>query len=465
MRGEGFNGNKGFVTVGYALFAACLSLASATAVAAAQLTFSRHELENGAVLLVSEQRSVPMVVVQILIDAGSRRDPQGKEGLAALTADVLTEGTQRRSATQINTEVDALGARLSASADVDFAQVSLTVLSRYLDRGLELLLEVLLQPAFPTAEVSRRREAALAAITAEQDNPGQLAYRKFLELVFGNTPYGHPPIGKRDTLRQLTRKEIVDFYRRYYRPSGTVIAVTGDVDTDAIVRRFEAALASWPRTNVPDLPPPSSLPPEPQAVTIDKPLTQTNLILGHIGVPRDNPDFYAISVMNFILGGGGFTSRLVESVRVQGGLAYSVGSQFTSYKSSGIFQITMQTKNASAAEAISRVCRELQRVRSELVSEEELTNAQLYLTGSFPLRLDSNSKIANFLAQIEFYGLGADYIERYMERIRGVTREDVQRVARNYLLPGHIRMVAVGNLSETQLPLSSPVCAEATNGG
>ncbi|GBD27717.1 putative zinc protease [bacterium HR30] len=457
MRNTRAKVSKHSVSYAWALTVASVLFVPA-AVPAAQLAFTRHELKNGAVLLVSEQRNVPMVVVQILIDAGSRRDPRGKEGLASLTADLLTEGTAKRSAAQISEAVDALGARLSSSADVDFAQVSLTILSRYLERGLDLLFEVLLQPSFPAAEVSRRREAALAAIAAEQDNPGQLAYRRFLELVFGDTPYGHPPIGNRTSVGRLSRADVVDFYRQYYRASGTVIAVTGDVDAESIVRRFETALAPWPRGSVAEFQPPELPPTGEKIATIDKPLTQTNIILGHVGVPRDNPDFYAISVMNFILGGGGFTSRLVESVRVQGGLAYSVGSQFTAYKSTGIFQVAMQTKNASAAEAIARACNELHRIRSQPVEEEELTNAQLYLTGSFPLRLDSNSKIASFLAQVEFYRLGADYIERYMERIRAVSREDVQRVARQYLNPGDLRMVAVGNLAETQLP-PSPVCA------
>lgn len=452
MREKARKSSDSFAMFYSPLFFALLLAGTALPASSAQLAFSRHELPNGAVLLVSEQPSVPMVVVQILIDAGSRRDPQGKEGLASLTADLLTEGTRKRSAAQINEEADALGARLSTSADVDFAQLSLTILSRYLDRGLDLLFDVLLKPSFPPPEVRRRRDAALAAIASEQDNPGQLAYRHFLESVFGNTAYGHPPVGRRTSVERLSRDDVVDFYRQYYRPSGTVISITGDIHTHDIVRRFETALATWTPRKVPDFRLPELRPAESKVFLLDKPLTQTNIVLGHVGVPRDNTDFYAISVMNFILGGGGFTSRLVESLRVQGGLAYSVGSQFTAYKSTGLFNVVMQTKNASAAEAITRVCNELHRIRANLVEEEELTNAQLYLTGSFPLRLDSNSKIANFLAQMEFYALGADYIERYMERIRAVTREDVQRVARQYLHPEDVRLVAIGNLSETQLP-------------
>lgn len=426
---------------------------------AATVPFTRHVLSSGTVLLVSEQRTVPMVVVQVLLDAGSRRDPRNKEGLASLTADVLTEGTKKRSATRINEEIDFLGARLSTSADVDFAQAGLTVLSKHLDAGLDILFDILLHPSFPEAEVERRREAALAAMTAEQDNPGQLAYRRFLELVFGNTPYGHPPIGTMESVRRLRRGDVMEFYRRYYRPANAIVAVTGDVSTPEIVDRFERAFAEWNPGRVADFVYPEIPSTLPSVAKIDKPLTQTNLILGHRGVSRDNPDFYAITVMNFILGGGGFTSRLVESVRVQGGLAYSVASQFTANKAPGTFQVSLQTKNASAGEAITRVCSEIRRIREEPVSEEELSNAQLYLTGSFPLRLDSNTKIASFLAQVEFFQLGADYAEQYIQRIRAVTREDVLRAARTYLHPADLRLVAVGNLRETELPDRAP-CAE-----
>lgn len=438
-----------------------LSLAALVALTvpapAAQLQFTRHVLPNGVVVLVSEQHAVPMVVVQVLLEAGSRRDPKGREGLAALTADLLTEGTRKRTAVQISEEADAIGARLSTSADVDYAQASLTVLRKHLDRGLDLLFDVLLSPTFPAAEVQRRREATLAAIRAEADEPGQIAYRNFLFAVFGDTPYGHPPIGTTAGVAKLQRKDLQEFYRRYYRPQGTIVVVTGDIETGAILERLARAFAGWSGGDLPEFVYPQIPPDLPRVHKIDKSLTQTNLILGHRGVARDNPDFYALTVMNFILGGGGFTSRLVESVRVQGGLAYSVGSAFTANKAPGVFQVSLQTKNASAREAVERVCAELQRIRSELVSDEELTNAQLYLTGSFPLRLDSNTKIAAFLAQVEFFQLGADYIEQYAQRIRSVTRADVLRVAQQYLHPQDVRLVAVGNLTEAALP-DTPLC-------
>jgi zinc protease len=173
-------------------------------------------------------------------------------------------------------------------------------------------------------------------------------------------------------------------------------------------------------------------------------------------VARDNPDYYALTVMNFILGGGGFTSRLLDNIRTKAGLAYSVASYFVAGKSPGSFQVSLQTKNESATDAITRTCAELERIRGEPVGDEELSNAKLYLTGSFPLRLDSTSKIAGFLAQVEFFNLGADYADTYVQRINAVTKEDVLRVARQYLHPDALELVVVANLDKAKVTASVP---------
>jgi len=195
-----------------------------------------------------------------------------------------------------------------------------------------------------------------------------------------------------------------------------------------------------------------------ETVTVDKPITQASIILGQRGVARDNPDYYALQVMNYILGGGGFSSRLLDNIRTKAGLAYSVASFFTVNKAAGSFQVVMQTKNASTEDAIQRACSEIGRIRAEPVSDDEVNDAKLYLTGSFPLKLDSNAKIAGFLAQVEFFNLGADYADTYMQRINAVTKADVQRVAQQYLHPEQMQLVVVSNLSEVHVP-PAPACA------
>jgi len=419
----------------------------------------RRTLPNGARLIVSEQHSLPMFVVQIVVDAGARRDPPGREGLASLTADLLTEGTRTRTAAQISEATDFIGASLDTSADTDYAALSLTALTKDLDTALGLFTDVLQHPTFPDAEVARRREAALAVIATEQDDPGRLAQRAFLKALFDGGPYGYPKIGTPEALRTLKRSDIDAFFKRYYRPEGSIITVVGDVSTEDIVTRLQAALKDW-NTGAPEpfVYPAASSPPASTPVFIDRPVTQANIILGHSGIARDNPDYYALTVMNFILGGGGFTSRLLDNIRTKGGLAYSVGSNFSVNKSPGSFQIVLQTKNASAEDAIKRACQELDQIRQEPVSDEELSGAQLYLTGSFPLRLDSDAKVAGFLSQVEFFGLGADYADTYAARINAVTKDTVLRVAQQYLHPEQLQLVVVGKLGEARVP-STPPCA------
>ena len=416
----------------------------------------RSTLPTGARLIVSEQRALPLVVVEVLIDAGARRDPQGKEGLAALTADLLSEATKTRSASQISEATDLIGASLGTSADTDFAVLSLTVLSKDLDTGLDLLTDVLLHPTFPEAEIARRREAALAAMKAQEDNPGNVADRAFLKALFRNSPYGHPVIGTPDGVRRVTRKDLVDFYAAHYRPEGTIITVAGDVSATDIASRLRTALQGWASGgNAPFVYPPTEFG-HAETVTIDKPITQANIILGQLGIARDNPDYYAITVMNFILGGGGFTSRLLNNIRTKGGLAYSVGSMFSVNKSPGAFEIVMQTKNASADDAIQRACAEIAQIRSQPVEDDELAGAKLYLTGSFPMRFDTTAKIAAFLSQVEFYNLGRDYADTYAERVNAVTKDDVRRVAQQYLHPNELLLVAVATLDQAKIPTTAP---------
>jgi zinc protease len=440
---------------------ALAGLFCAARASAAPVVVQRRTLSNGARLLVSVQPALPMVVVQIMLDAGSRRDPQGKEGLAGLTADLLTEGTKTRSASQISEAVDFIGASLGSAADTDNATLNLTSLSKDLDSGLDVLADVLLHATFPGAEVTRRREATLASLQAEEDEPGRVANRRFLSLLFGNEPYGHPIIGTATSVRKLSRADLLKFYESNYGPDNAIISVAGDVSTDAMVERLDKALVGWKRTGRAAFAYPEVGPPHTDSASIDKPLTQSNIVLGHRGIARANPDYYAVTVMNFILGGGGFTSRLTNSVRVEAGLAYSVGSVFSVNTVPGSFQVIMQTKNASAAEAIQRTCAELERIRREPVSDEELSGAQLYLTGSFPMRFDTNAKLAGFSAQVELFHLGDDYADTYAARINAISKEDIQRVARQYVRPAELELVVVGNLSEAKVGSGAP-CSGAT---
>ncbi len=411
----------------------------------------RIVLANHLILLASENHSLPFVTLQLLIDSGSRRDPSGEEGLSYLTAKGLLHGTSKRTVNQVNEELDFMGASLHSSSGRDYATLTLQVLKKDLDKGLDLLIEVLTQPAFPEEEVKREVEKTLAAIQSEEDQPEEVAEKSFLKTLFLNSPYGHPVEGTRESIPKLTREGIDRFYRSYYHPNNAILAVIGDVTSEEIRTRFIPRLEKWPVGEVPKPSFLSKFETEQKTVKINRPITQANIILGHAGVSRENPDFYALTVMNYILGGGGFASRLMEEIRNKRGLAYSVASFFDPGKYPGSFQIVVQTKNLSARDAISLSLQQMERIRKELISEKELEGAKKYLIGSFPMRLDTQGKLVNFLSQVEYYGLGLDYPEKYPSLIQAITREEVLRVAKKYLHPEKYVLVVVANLKEASL--------------
>ncbi len=411
----------------------------------------RMTLSNHLVLLASEEHSLPFVTLQLLVDSGSRKDPSGEEGLAYLTAKGLLHGTSKRTINQINEELDFLGASLSASSGRDYATFSLRVLKKDLDKGFDLFMEVLTQPIFPEEEIKREIEKTLAAIQSEEDQPEEVAEKAFLKALFLNGPYGHPVEGTKESVPKLNREEIIRFYRSYYHPNNAILTIVGDITDKEIKSRLIPRLEKWSTGEISKVPFVTTFEKEQKTVKINRPITQANIILGNAGVSRENPDFYALTVMNYILGGGGFASRLMEVIRNKRGLAYSVASFFDPGKYPGSFQIILQTKNASAREAISLALQQMERIQKDLVSEKELEAANKYLIGSFPMRLDTQGKLANFLSQVEYYGLGLDYPEKYPSLIRSVTREDILRVAKKYLHPKRYVLVIVANLKEAGL--------------
>ena len=405
----------------------------------------RSVLDNGIVLLTSEQKALPMVSIELLIDAGSRYDAPNQEGLANLVAKLLTYGTKRRTALQINETLDFLGASLSTRCSDDLASVSMTILKKDLTTGLELLGDILINSTFPQQEIERQKQSVIASIKARDESPGDIAQRRFAAALFPQSPYGRPVEGTETSVKGIQQKSLREFYERYYRPNRSILAVVGDVSDQESTQALNQAFRSWRKGEPGGKPLVPSVIGSSQVIRVNKDLTQANIMMGHEGVPRNHPDYYAIQVMNYILGGGGFSSRAMDSIRNERGLAYSVYSHFGAEKSHGTFVFVMQTKNDTAEEAIRIAREEIRRMREQPVTDQELDDAKNYLTGSFPLRLDTNHKVASFLAQVEFFQLGLDYPDRYADLIRKVTREDVQRVAKAYLHPEKLITVVVGN--------------------
>ncbi|HYA30410.1 MAG TPA: pitrilysin family protein [Acidobacteriota bacterium] len=411
----------------------------------ADMVPKRSVLSNGLVLLTSEQPALPMVAIELLIDAGSRLESADQVGLANLTSKLLTYGTTRRSAVQISDTLDFIGAGLETGAGENIASISLTILKKDLSTGLELLADILTASTFPQAEIDRQKQAIIAAIRAQEEDPGAVAGKAFAAALFPQSPYGRPVEGTEASVKRLKQQSLKDFFTHNYRPNRTIMAVVGDVSEAEISQALNQAFRNW---NKGAASPPPTTPTQigaAQTLRINKELTQANIILGHSGVPRSDPDYYAIQVMNYILGGGGFSSRAMDSIRNERGLAYSVYSYVAADKSHGSFQFVMQTKNETAQEAIRLARDEIQRIREQPVSEQELNDAKDYLTGSFALRFNTNRKVAGFLGQVEFFDLGLDYPKHYAELIGKVSRADVQRVAKQFLQPEKLITVIVGN--------------------
>ncbi|MGH7906828.1 MAG: M16 family metallopeptidase [Candidatus Binataceae bacterium] len=435
------------LSVFFALTALALAAPPSSALEIKQMTLS-----NGAILLVAEQHQLPMVTMAIAFDAGSRRDPAGKEGIANLTASCLTLGTQSLSAAQFNQKVDFMGSSVTVAASQDFAEASLTSLKKYEGDTLKLLAGILQHPALHDDDIVRKRAEVMAAIKAAQEQPGYVAGVTFRKQLFGSGPYGHPPEGFADTVAKLTPDDVRSFYKQYYKMGSAVIAVVGDVDANQIKTELEKELSGPSGTVKPQpVPSPLKVASGVHLKLVDRNVSQANIVMGFPGVERSNPDFYRLQVMNYILGGGGFASRLMQVVRTQSGLAYSIGSTFEAGKFPGAFRIVLQTKNASSNKALRLSIEQLKLMRTQAPANAQMASAKKFLIGSFPLKLDRQSALANFMLALQLYHLGLNYAEQYPKYINGVTGQNVLEVARMYLHPDAMIVVAVANQSKASI--------------
>lgn len=411
----------------------------------------RTVLPNGLSVLHVERHNLPIVMVSLLVKASPLDESPVKAGLANLTSELLTEGTKKRKATEISHEIEFIGAALGASTDNDYTLVTLSVLKKDVEKGFEILSDCVLNPVFPEEEIKRNKELIKGALRQSEEEPSFVAARAFKKAVYKDLPYGRLVTGSAETLDAIGREDIVKFHSEHYTPNNVILSVVGDLTDDEVRSLLDRFLSGWKASGVPVRRPVPAPANKMETVLIDKDLTQANIILGHAGVRRENPDYYALTVMNYILGGGGFSSRLMQTVRDEMGLVYDIHSFFAPYKEGGLFEVGVQTKNESAHAVIREIHRQLQRIMKEEVSDRELEDAKAYLTGSFPRRLDTNRKVADFLVVVEFYGLGSDYVEKYPRYINAVTKEDVLKVAKRYLAPQEMVTVVVGRQAKISL--------------
>jgi zinc protease len=413
---------------------------------------TRFSLDNGISVIVQENHATPTVSLRASVPAGSLADPLDKPGLAGFTAAMLSRGTVQRSALAFATALEDVGAGLGASADTLVTSITGETLTRDFDLVLDLFTEMLRQPAFPAADFDRLKSEALAGVAQAKTNPDRIASLNFDRAIY---PAGHPlrPQTFEDaerTIPTITRDDLADFHRRQYGPDRMIVVVTGDVAPDQVREALQKRLGDWsrnPETRAivpPDLP----LRTAPESLEIPVPdRSQASIVWGHAGgLRRSDPDFYSTQVMSLVLGGGSLTSRLSTSIRDDQGLAYSVYGYFDASLYPGPFRVVLGTNPANARKAVTALESEIQRIRRDGVTQREVDEAVAYLTGRFPLRLETNGGVAEILWGMEFYNLGADYMDRYAGYYRAVTVPQVNEAARAHLHPDRAVAVMAGPL-------------------
>jgi len=397
---------------------------------------------SGARVYFVESRVLPMLDIQVDFAAGSMFDPQGKSGLAALTRGALDLGAGKFDETAIAEQMADIGAGLSGGADTDRASVALRTLSAKEKRepALAILKAVLHAPLFDAAIFDREKARTIAGLKEAMTRPDSIAGKAFWAAMYPNHPYGRHATP--ESVAALNRDDLAAFHSRYYNAANASITLVGDLTRTEAENIAEAIAAGLPKGVLATLPA-APIAPKGSLVQLAHPASQAHVYIGLPAIERGNPDFFPLLVGNYTLGGGGFVSRLMKEVRDKRGYAYSVYSYFAPLKQTGPFQIGLQTKRSQAKEAI-KVAREvLSGFLKDGPSEEELAAAKANLTGSFPLRLDSNKKILENVANIGFYGLPLDYLDQYQARVQAVTADNIRQAFARRVRPDNLITVTV----------------------
>ncbi|HEV8630038.1 MAG TPA: pitrilysin family protein [Thermoanaerobaculia bacterium] len=419
--------------------------------------FLHHPLLPGLDLYAARVPRAPMVSIELICPRGGVADPPGRRGIASLTADLLDEGSERRSGPELAACVERLGGSLAASADWDASYIACTLLSEHLQQALELLAEVALTPSLPEREVERLRKRRLAELLRRRSSPAALAEERFARALYGAGPYGYPLIGSEEDLQRLDREAAESFYRMALRRGGATLIAAGDLEPEALAAAADSLLAAWPAEPAPPPPPVTPLAVSAIAVhVVDRPqAAQTELRLGHPGPPRNHPDRVPLSVMNSLLGGK-FISRINLNLRERHGYTYGAHSSFANRSGPGPFQVSAAVATESTGAAAREVIGELRRLQEEAPSAAELEDAVRYLEGVFPYTLQTVESVAQRLSQLAVFGLADDYFDRYFVDLREVRPADISEMARRHLRPDACAVVAVGPAA-TLVPQLEPL--------
>jgi len=442
-----------------------ISLLAVQSVAIAQGTFDRskppelgpppkvslppittRQLPNGLKLMVVEQHELPLADFVLLIGSGSTADPASKPGIANLVSAMLREGTTTRKSLEIADQIAFLGIRLSPTSSWESSTLSLHTPTAQLDSALALFADVALHPSFPANEFERVRKTQLTELLQLRDQGAAIASIAFPAIIYGNAhPYGAPAQGTEASVKALTTGDLQSYYQANFRPNNATLIVVGDVTPAQVEQKINALFGGWQRADIPQIN--YSEPPKSGATTIyliDKPgAAQSSFRIGEVGVPRSTQDYFALTVMNTILGGS-FTSRLNQNLRETRGYTYGAGSRFDMRRAAGPFLASAEIVTAKSDSALLEFMKELNGIR-QLVPPAELSRAKRYLQLQLPGNFETTQQIAAALVPVALYGLPLDYYNNYVQNIEGVTQADVARVAQQYINPGSLAVVIVGD--------------------
>ncbi len=414
----------------------------------------RIVLENGLVVYLLEDHELPLITLTATMRTGGWLDPADKVGLAALTGSVMrTGGGGGLSAEQVDQELEQFAGDVSIAIGRQSGAASLDVLSKDLKRGLQIFAGLLRAPAFEPARVELAKLQAIESIRRRQDSPGSVVGREFVKLLYGAD---HPTARESSiaSIQHITREDLVSFHRRTVHPNGMIVGVTGDFSREVMLASLRAVFGDWPKGTVPTLTIPDAAEPAAGKTAvrfINKETSQTHLRVGHLSIREQDPDYVPLAIVNDILGGSSFRSRLFNDVRTKRGLAYSVGSRLNAgtYEQ-GVWLMRAETKQTSTQEVVSRFVANIERIRTEPVTDGELAEAKEAYVNSFVFSFASPSAIVSRLIELEYDGLPKDFLQQLRQKVVKLTKEELLAAAKKHLHPDRLTIIAVG--SGTTLP-------------
>jgi zinc protease len=402
-------------------------------------------LGNGMQVIAVLHHEQPAVSMRLLVRAGSVQDPAGKTGVASLAASLLDQGTTTKTAEQIADQIDFIGGALGTGSGADLSFVNAVVMKDSFGVGLDLVADVARNPAFAPEEIERQKQQTMSALQVNAGDPDYVANIVFDRLVYGFHPYGRPNSGTPETLASIQREDLQAYHRQYFVPNNMVLAIVGDVTAEEAFAGAERAFGRWPRADVPAVKIVEPPPPTRRIIVVDKPdSVQTEIRVGQLAIPRKHPDYTAWDLAVKILGGEG-ANRLHRVLRSERGLTYGASADTEARKQAGDYVAETDTRTETTGEALRLMIDEFSKLPRDRVFERELSDAQAYLSGSFPLTIETPNDIATQVLNVVFYELPVEELGTYRERVNGVTPDDIQRVARQYVRTDRLSVVLVGN--------------------